>query len=362
MQKVEERLADIYGGGRWIAVNTVAASMSRTVDALQAWGSEVMVVAASEGFGDLPDVPIAYTGTSGESFLDSVRRLFAALVDPEDELLSAVDDFDSDQSARVILPPFASDRTILRRDAYGVRPRRWTALEDKIAVLKIWEEAGIAVAPSRVVSVSQAAGAAHELASHLGTVWVADNSQGWHGGGEYVRWVPGPEDYEEAAAWFEGRARKVRVMPFLDGLPCSIHGWVDDSTTGVFRPVEILVLRTPEPGFKYAGVSTRWDPPPDLREEMRSAAGSVGEVLRESVGYRGPFGIDGIATTDGFLPTEFNARLTAAALTLHVRLAQGVALASLALILPRAIALSGRAPSWPPVMRMLSLDRPSDYP
>lgn len=90
----------------------------------------------------------------------------------------------------------------------------------------------------------------------------------------------------------------------------------------------------------------------------------VGRVMARSSGDDAWGPVPDIGPRTGFFGAvaTFNARLTAAALTLHVRLAQGVALASLALILPRAIALSGRAPSWPPVMRMLSLDRPSDYP
>lgn len=53
-----------------------------------------------------------------------------------------------------------------------------------------------------------------------------------------------------------------------------------------------------------------------------------------------------------------NARLTSGALRLHVRLAQAVSLASLALILPRAIVQRGRPRGRPPILGMLSLRRP----
>ena len=41
---------------------------------------------------------------------------------------------------------------------------------------------------------------------------------------------------------------------------------------------------------------------------MRDLAYRVGVALRETVNYRGPFGIDGILAEGGYLPTELNAR------------------------------------------------------
>ena len=98
-------------------------------------------------------------------------------------------------------------------------------------------------------------------------------------------------------------------MPFLDGVPCSIHGLVLPDGTAAFRPVEISILRDEGARtFTYGGLSTFWDPPAADREEMRGAAHRVGEHLRATYGYRGAFGIDGVLTADGFRPTELNAR------------------------------------------------------
>ncbi|HSK36501.1 MAG TPA: hypothetical protein VLA80_07175 [Actinomycetota bacterium] len=47
------------------------------------------------------------------------------------------------------------------------------------------------------------------------------------------------------------------------------------------------------------------------REAMRGLARRVGNGLRERVGYRGAFTVDGVLTADGFLPTELNTRLGA---------------------------------------------------
>ena len=43
-------------------------------------------------------------------------------------------------------------------------------------------------------------------------------------------------------------------------------------------------------------------------QQCATAAYRAGVVLRETVGYRGPFGIDGILSEDGYVPTEMNAR------------------------------------------------------
>jgi hypothetical protein len=79
----------------------------------------------------------------------------------------------------------------------------------------------------------------------------------------------------------------------------------------VFRPVEIVMLRRPDGSFLYAGIETWWDPSTETRVEMRDLARRVAAHLSRTIGYRGMFGIDGLAGPDGFLPTELNARWTA---------------------------------------------------
>ena len=112
-------------------------------------------------------------------------------------------------------------------------------------------------------------------------------------------------DAAEAIELFTHSTRHVRVMPFLEGVPCSIHGFVLTDGVAAFRPVEQLVLRTPGGSrFTYAGVSTWWDPTQADRAEMRTAATGVGEFLGDRYGLRGGFAVDGVLTADGFLPTE----------------------------------------------------------
>ena len=49
---------------------------------------------------------------------------------------------------------------------------------------------------------------------------------------------------------------------------------------------------------------------------MRDLARRVGDGLRERVGYRGAFTVDGVLTAEGFLPTELNPRLGAGLATM----------------------------------------------
>ena len=127
-----------------------------------------------------------------------------------------------------------------------------------------------------------------------------------------LRWVRGVEDVEEAAAFLGARCDRVRVMPFLEGIPCSIHGVVFPGGVAAFRPVEMVTLRQPGSSrLRYAGAATFWDPPPADREVMRDLARRAGEGLRERVGYRGAFTVDGVLAAEGFLPTELNPRLGA---------------------------------------------------
>jgi biotin carboxylase len=98
-------------------------------------------------------------------------------------------------------------------------------------------------------------------------------------------------------------------MPFLEGIPCSIHGWVFPDEVIGFRPCEMLVLRVPGAStLSYAGAGTAWEPSGEVTRAMQEAVVRVGQHLREKVGYLGSFTMDGVATERGFLPTELNPR------------------------------------------------------
>ncbi len=227
-----------------------------------------------------------------------------------------LDRYDPDGRALVLVAPFLATARAGDRMVYGARRPEWVALEDKARDHLLLDAAGVAhpdfllAPPERDVLT----GAAARLDRGEGTVWAGDAREGVNGAGEYVRWIREAhvDDTHEAVTFFRAGCDRVRIAPFVEGLPCSIHGLVTDDGVAVFRPVELVMLR-PSAGarFRYAGAGTFWDPAPVDGEAMRGAPRRVGNVLRERVGLRGVFGIDGILGEDGFVATELNPRFAA---------------------------------------------------
>jgi hypothetical protein len=310
---IEQQIAKRHRGRKWILASDAAASTADLVTSLTEWGaSDVIVVASVPGVGDLPDAPIFYTESAGWGQMAGIRAFEASIAAPQVHIQKAVDAFDPEGQAEVIVDAFSTLTEAVGRPVYAPRPHRQATLEDKMLADGIWDAAQIVRAPSEIVPVADAGAASQRLAGPMGTVWVADNKEGWHGGADYVRWVRSDIDVAEAAAWFGRHAVRVRVMPFLDGIPCSIHGWVTHDGIAVIRPLEMLVFRRLDrTGLAYGGMASFWDPPQEHRTAMRHVARKVGRHLVERISYVGPYGIDGVLTVDGFLPTELNPRLTA---------------------------------------------------
>ena len=173
-------------------------------------------------------------------------------------------------------------------------------------------------APARIVDVDRwrLREVSHSLDSGNGTVWSGDTKEGFNGGGEYVRWIRHADDADDAFEFFRQHCDLVRVMPFLEGIPCSIHGIVFPDFVVVLRPVEMVTLRRDgrnrvNGALAYSGCASFYDPPDAVRESMRELAKTVGAALRSEVGFRGAFTIDGVVTRAGFLPTELNPRMGA---------------------------------------------------
>lgn len=176
-----------------------------------------------------------------------------------------------------------------------------------------WSAAGVdhhasVVVPATLDAATTAAAGVHR---GDGCVWSGDARDGVNGGSEYVRRVRDRTQARDAAAFFAARCDRVRVSPYLVGTPCSIHGFVLPDGVAAFRPAEQMMLVDPVDGrFVFAGTSTWWDPTAGDRQDMRASARRVGAVLRERIGYRGGFSIDGVLTADGFRPTELNPRFS----------------------------------------------------
>jgi hypothetical protein len=294
------------------------AGMTRLVPELRSWGARrPLLIALGVGTGPVPsaedadvlvlDAPAATMMTEG------VRATAALAEEPPAEVIDAVRRYDPAGEAVWCVGPFIRSGSLLGRPVFGGRPAEWAALEDKTAVDQLWEALDAPHAAFSVVPPSHRAlrAAAGELDAGSGTVWSGDARGGINGGGDFVRWVRTHGQASAAADFFAERCERVRVMPFLDGVPCSIHGVVLPDGVAVLRPVELVVLRRPDTGrFVYGGISTWWDPPDADREDMRALARRTGELLARRVGYRGGFSIDGVLTADGFRATELNPRFS----------------------------------------------------
>lgn len=330
---VTARLGRLYADRPVVVGPGILAGWAPLVERLRALGCRVLVLSTGTGAGPVPApgdctvVDVALPPTA--SMTEEVRVLDRVTRSLPPEVVAAVEAFDPRREAWWCATPFVTDdEPVLGRRVLGGRPAAWIALEDKMLADDVWDAAGVERVPHRICTLDAGpdalARASAELTDqarpNLGVVWSGDARDGLNGGGNFVRWVSDERDRAAAYAFFSPRCDQVRVMPFLDGVPCSIHGFVlgaEAGGTAVFRPVEMAVLRHRETrSFVYGGLSTWWDPPAADREVMRAAARRVGDHLAAAHGYRGAFGIDGVLTVDGFRPTELNTRASAGVSTL----------------------------------------------
>jgi hypothetical protein len=316
---VTARLGELYAGRPVLIAPGVLAGATATVGWLRELGCRVLAVATARGAGDVPGPPdcevVEVTPPATASLTEELRVLDRLAHELPPHAVAAVEAFDPERRGTWLANPFVtSDEPILGRPVAGGRPAAFLALEDKLLAEEVWRAAGVSAAPHRVVpvEVGALARASAEVAGPLGSVWSGDARDGFNGGGNYVRWVSDARDRAAAVAFFAPRCDRVRVLPFLDGVPCSIHGFVLPDGTAALRPVEIAMLRNDaERRFVHGGVGSTWDPPAADREEMRDVVHRVGAHLAAAHGYRGAFGVDGVLTADGFRPTELNTRMSA---------------------------------------------------
>ncbi|NHN54316.1 hypothetical protein G9U51_00765 [Calidifontibacter sp. DB0510] len=309
-----------------IIVAPVLAATTRLLPGLQDDGAgPILVVTWGDGTGELPaegSVTVVRAGSlEARDVVDELQAWSALLTEPPARVRTAVEAHDPERSAIVLLSVPAPAASFCGRPTVGNRSAEQEKLEDKTLSRQIWSGAGIAHAPEEVVDVDRKAlcDSAARLDHGAGTVWSADASRGVNGGAARVRWVRDVTDaaqVDAAMVVLDGSDR-ARVMPFLEGVTCSIHGIVTDDGVIVLRPVELVMLRPVGSGtFRQAGISSWWDPSVAERNEMRAAARHVGDYLSREHGYRGAFGIDGILTADGFRPHELNPRFSGGLSTL----------------------------------------------
>lgn len=318
---VTARLAELYAGRPVVVGPSILAGATQAVSWLRGLGCPVLVVSTGRGAGPIPEADdaevVEIVPPDVDSVTDELRLMDRMARELPPAAAAAVERFDPAHEGVWFTHPFVTtDEPIDGRPVTFGRPAAFLALEDKMVADDVWEAAGVPGAPYRIVAnePEALAAATDELAGPLGVVWSGDARDGFNGGGNYVRWVLDERDRAGALHFFAPRCDRVRVMPFLEGVPCSIHGVVLPDGTAAFRPVEIATLRdVGERRFVYGGIGTTWDPPDADRDAMRDAVRRVGAHLASAHGYRGAFGIDGVLTVDGFLPTELNSRMSAGA-------------------------------------------------
>jgi hypothetical protein len=241
--QVRDRLRAMFAGRPVIVAGGPLVGVARSVPELTALtGRLPFLLANGVGTGAAPEPHTAVVHllpTTPGDMMTAMRGMFAMLADLPQDALDALDAWDPGREAQVLAGWFYTGRELAGRPVLDGRPREWELLEDKTIVDALWDDIGVTRAPARVVAASYdvLTATAHELDRGVGTVWSGDAREGFNGGAEYVRWVRTPAQARSAGEFFAAHCDVVRVMPFLEGVPCSIHGVVFPDGVAALRPV-----------------------------------------------------------------------------------------------------------------------------
>jgi len=261
---------------------------------------------------DVTHIPIELEiNTENFSFEDSWNELFE---NPTQEIIDAIQEFDPEKKAFLTVFRFRTATYAFGRYIDASRRPEWVQLEDKTFIDSFFQQNSIPSPEYMIVDANRDAmvEASKVVDKGSGTVWSGDTKLGLSSRGNMVKWLrpdADPEDIGHFVRKFSHACESVRIAQFVEGRPCSIHGFVLPGGVIVFRPVELLVLRGLHGKFWFAGTDTFWQPSIELRVEMRSIARQVGEALRTDYDYRGAFCCDGIAGRNGFVINELNTRI-----------------------------------------------------
>lgn len=309
-------LSPLASSSPWLIATDVVVAGGGIAKELQSLGApDCFIVGGSMGTGAVPETPFIELGLTSSSMMGGIRAAETAMDTLPPEVVAQVDAWDPERQARVFRPFFSKGQPVAGRQTFGTRPQAWQDLEDKTRIDALWAQAGVPHAPARVLETSKAEvlKAWGELDQGQGVVLSGDSKLGFNGGASYVRWLREPKDLDQCLPMFQEDCDQLRLMPFIEGIPCSIHGFVVPGQIASFVPCEMLVFRVPGTGrFSYASAGTTWSPAPKDAQAMRDLAKHVGRHLSTHLGYRGAFTIDGVMSAQGFLPTELNPRVGAA--------------------------------------------------
>lgn len=298
-------LKPVFQGKRIILVGELIAALLPRARQLKEMGAESTFMLATEGVGagDSPTEDdgewIALDVPAAGDIVEALHAGNAMLNNLPAHVLETLDRYDPDHSAIVVGTFLHELAEVAGRQSLAYRKPEWLALDDKTTIDSVWDGIGVTREPSEVVTVNPDSirSAAGRLDKGNGVVLSGDSRDGVGGGATGVRWLRHGADLGNILEYYQKHCDHVRVMPFLEGVPCSIHGIVFPDYVVALRPVEMIVLRKPNSSeFFYAGTATFWDPASSDREVMRAMAKKVGSALRDMVNYRGIFTIDGVLT------------------------------------------------------------------
>lgn len=298
-----------------IAMDVVVAGGGVARELRTLGATEILILGGSMGTGAPPDEQhICLDLPPADSMMAGIRQAERAMDALPQKALARVDHFDPGFSARAWRPFFSAGEPVAGRPTFGARPQAWQALEDKTQVEALWQKAGIPHAPSRVLAPERQAilDAWSDLDRGQGVVLSGDMKAGFNGGAAYVRWLRSAGDLDRELPLFTWDCERVRLMPLLEGIPCSMHGFVVGEEVAAFVPCEMLVLRRPSGQFVYCSTATSWEPAAEDTLAMTEVVQRVGRHLSRTLGYRGAFTVDGVLGAHGFWPTELNPRVGAA--------------------------------------------------
>ena len=285
----------MFAGRKVILTGGPLAALTGTCRRMRELGAErPFLLATGVGTGEVPGADEAewcVVELRAPDVLAEIRAAMKLLRLLPAEVADALDRWDPERRALVLSPMFNELPEIAGRRVYGPRRPEWRRLEDKVVIDQLWDDLGVTRAPSAGWRPSRRPpGGGRAAGRGAGTAWAGDARQGFNGGAQLLRWVRGEEDAAEAARFLAERCDRARVMPFLEGIPCSIHGMVFPSGVAAFRPVEMVTLRQPGSSqLRYAGAATFWDPPPTGRCCATWLAGSGADCANGSAtGGRSP--------------------------------------------------------------------------
>lgn len=308
-------LTDFFRDRPIVLVGRPLCQYTRIVSTLSEFGARApLVLANGLGSGSAPDriaqCVIIDLGVDG--YTGTARATDQFLRSPSAVARQALDRYDPERRALVLVDSNVSHDTLAGRRVADGRSAVWAGLEDAPAVDAILRAVQAPRLPARLTRCDAGAlRSAHEdMDLGRGTLWFGDSRAGPRLSWEQA-WLVGSSDDAAEATSGLAECDWIRVLPNVSGIPAAVAGLVLPDGVAVLSPAEELVLGRPEGGrFRYAGASTYYDPAGAL-SAMRSVARSVGRFLAAQHGFRGAFAVSGIVRGEDFLAVDLLTRLAA---------------------------------------------------